>query len=42
MLLAVDRFLDLPEPPTAAEVLLAAEGHILDQAALTGTYTRHG
>ena len=36
--LDVDR-LDVPETFTAADALLAMQGHVLEQASLTGTYT---
>ena len=39
-LLALDTELGLPNAPSADEVLRAAEGHILDEAELTATYTR--
>jgi Raf kinase inhibitor-like YbhB/YbcL family protein len=39
-LLALDAELGLPNAPTADEVLRAAEGHVLGQAELTGTYSR--
>ncbi|HEV8490166.1 MAG TPA: YbhB/YbcL family Raf kinase inhibitor-like protein [Candidatus Limnocylindrales bacterium] len=39
-LLALDTELGLSNAPSADEVRRAAEGHILDEAELTGTYTR--
>jgi Raf kinase inhibitor-like YbhB/YbcL family protein len=39
-LYALDTLLELPERVTRDEVLQAMEGHIIESAALTGTYTR--
>jgi Raf kinase inhibitor-like YbhB/YbcL family protein len=39
-LLALDRPLELQGAPKAAEVRRAADGHVLDEAVLTGTYAR--
>jgi hypothetical protein len=39
-LLALDQELGLSGTPDAASVLAAADGHILEEARLTGTYTR--
>ena len=39
-LLALDTLLDLPAGPSADAVLSAAEGHVLGEATLTGTYRR--
>ena len=41
-LLALDQALALSGTPTAEQVLDAADGHILAEAHLTGTYTRGG
>jgi Raf kinase inhibitor-like YbhB/YbcL family protein len=41
-LLALDDDLGLTGSPKAAEVLAAAEGHVLAEASLTGTYRRGG
>jgi Raf kinase inhibitor-like YbhB/YbcL family protein len=41
-LLALDTTLGLAGTPTADEVLQAAEGHVLGQAELIGTYRRGG
>jgi Raf kinase inhibitor-like YbhB/YbcL family protein len=41
-LLVLDRKLGLSGTPQASEVLAAADGHILDEAQLTGTYRRAG
>ena len=37
-LYALDTYLDLPDKSTKADVEKAMEGHILEQATLTGTY----
>jgi len=37
-LYALDTELDLPQKSTKADVEKAMEGHIVDQATLTGTY----
>lgn len=39
-LLALDQMLELTGTPSAEEVLRAADGHILAEASLTGTYKR--
>jgi Raf kinase inhibitor-like YbhB/YbcL family protein len=39
-LLALDTILDLRAGPSADDVLTAAEGHVLGEVTLTGTYTR--
>jgi Raf kinase inhibitor-like YbhB/YbcL family protein len=39
-LFALDQTLELPAGATADDLVVAAEGHILDQAELMGTYTR--
>ncbi len=39
-LLALDAMLNLPAGPSADDVLAAAEGHVLGDATLTGTYRR--
>jgi Raf kinase inhibitor-like YbhB/YbcL family protein len=41
-LLALDQELGLSGTPDAASVLAAADGHMLGEAQLTGTYTRGG
>ena len=41
-LLALDQALGLPGAPTAKQVLDAAEGHVLAEAHLTGTYRQGG
>jgi Raf kinase inhibitor-like YbhB/YbcL family protein len=41
-LLALDQGLGLSGTPDAASVLAAADGHVLGEARLTGTYTRGG
>lgn len=38
---ALDKALDLTEGATKQAVLDSMEGHVLDQAVLTGLYTRH-
>jgi phosphatidylethanolamine-binding protein (PEBP) family uncharacterized protein len=38
--LALDRDLGLPEGATKAEVLAAAEGHVIAETVLMGTYSR--